>query len=192
MHTIGPIVRLQIQRSPLKIGEKPNRRYVTDPILAVQRVRIEPDGIVASHQGVEVIDVHHRGHPATRNDAGQNGLSVGFTSHYRAMEERFGDHMVLGCAGENLIVHTDRVITLDELAGGVTILDAAGRTKLSLSGVQVAVPCRPFAGFALKGRRVEAEVMKDTLQFLHDGLRGFYGIIDGIAEVAVGDVLATG
>jgi hypothetical protein len=190
MHTLGPIVRLQIQRSALKVGDKPNRTYITDPLLAVERVRVDPDGIVASHLGADVLDVHHRQHPETRNEDGLNGLSIGFTSHYGVMQHRFGPHMTVGCAGENLIIETDRVITLDELAAGVTVMDPAGRVKLTISGVQVARPCRPFSGFAWKGARVEPEVMKATLQFLDGGTRGFYGVAEGVAELAVGDVLA--
>src|SRR2546425_6533822 len=36
----------------------------------------------------------------------------------------------------------------------------------------VAHPCRPFSGWALGGM-VEPEVLKETLQFLDDGMRGF-------------------
>src|SRR5260370_73436 len=55
-----------------------------------------------------------------------------------------------------------------------------------LEVLQVAHPCRPFSGWALDGR-VESEMLKETLQFLDDGMRGFYcqGVGSGI--VSVGD-----
>lgn len=191
MHTLGPITRLQIQRAALKVGEKPNRIYDPAPLLAVERLRIEPDGIVATYQGAEVLDVHHRRHPESRNTDGLNGMSIGFTGHYALMAERFGEHLSVGCAGENLIVTCDRRVMPDELTGGLVILDAAGRHKLTVGMVQVAAPCRPFTGFALKGVRVPPEELKASLQALDNGVRGFYGVVTGVADVEIGDVIAT-
>ncbi|HWP36833.1 MAG TPA: hypothetical protein VNL18_04685, partial [Gemmatimonadales bacterium] len=96
---IGPITRLQIQRSPLKVGEKPNRRYTTEPLASVDTVLITPLGITAHVDGRSTFDVHHRAHPAKKNDGGRNGISVGFTSHYDEMRRRFGPHLWDGCAG---------------------------------------------------------------------------------------------
>jgi len=55
--------------------------------------------------------------------------------------------------------------------------------------LQVAHPCRPFAGWALGGT-VEADVLKEQLQFLDGGTRGYYcrGVGSGI--VTVGDRVA--
>src|SRR4051812_32969477 len=104
MHILGAIVRLQVQRSPLKIGEKPNRHYDPAPIIATDRLRLNTDGTMGLLDGREILDVHHKAHPQTRQDRPEKGLSFGFTGHYAELKERYGEHMVMGCAGENMIV----------------------------------------------------------------------------------------
>src|SRR5437879_152213 len=111
MRDLGRIVRLQIQRSSLKIGEKPTRVYDPAPLLAVERLALGPDGALGEGPGGSwLVDVHHRAHPRTKNDDGVHGLSLGFTSHYALMRDRFGERITLGCAGENIIVETERRI----------------------------------------------------------------------------------
>jgi hypothetical protein len=189
MRTIGTIARLQIQRSSLKTGEKPNRVYDPTPLLPVQRLTVTPDGVLgAGGEGGWIVDVHHRAHPETKNEDGLHGVSVGFTSHYAAMRDRFGDHIVVGCAGENVIVTADQVFTYEDLAGGVAIVTADGTERVRLKVLQVAHPCRPFTGWALGGR-VESDVMKENLQFLDGGTRGFYCVGEGMGTVSVGDRL---
>jgi hypothetical protein len=189
MRTIGTIARLQIQRSSLKTGEKPNRVYDPTPLLAVQRLTVTPDGVLGGGgEGGWIVDVHHRAHPETKNEDGLHGVSVGFTSHYAAMRDRFGDHIVVGCAGENVIVTADQVFTYEDLAGGVAIVTADGTERVRLKVLQVAHPCRPFTGWALGGR-VESDVMKENLQFLDGGTRGFYCVGEGMGTVSVGDRL---
>jgi MOSC domain-containing protein len=189
MRTIGTIARLQIQRSSLKTGEKPNRAYDPTPLLPVQRLTVTPDGVLgAASEGGWIVDVHHRAHPETKNEDGLHGVSVGFTSHYAAMRDRFGDHIVVGCAGENVIVTADHMFTYEDLAGGVAIVTADGTERVRLKVLQVAHPCRPFTGWAL-GRRVESDVMKESLQFLDGGTRGFYCLGEGAGTIAMGDML---
>src|SRR5438093_12676160 len=144
MRTIGTITRLQIQRSSLKTGEKPNRAYDPTPLLPVQRLTVTPDGVLgAGSEGGWIVDVHHRAHPETKNEDGLHGVSVGFPSHYAAMRDRFGERIVLGCAGENIIVVTDRFVTYEELAGGVALVAGGqGPERVRLRVLQVAHPCR--------------------------------------------------
>jgi len=187
MHTIGTVTRLQIQRSSLKTGEKPNRVYDPAPLLPVPRLSVTPDGVLgAGAEGGWIVDVHHRAHPETKNEDLLHGVSVGFTSHYAAMRERFGDRMVVGCAGENIIVAADRMFTYDDLSGGVAIVATDGVERVRLKVLQVAHPCRPFTGWALGGR-VESEVLKENLQFLDGGTRGFYCVGEGLGTVEMGD-----
>jgi len=189
MRILGTVARLQIQRSSLKTGEKPNRVYDPTPLLPVQRLTVTPDGVLgAGGEGGWIVDVHHRAHPETKNEDGLHGVSVGFTSHYAAMRDRFGDHIVVGCAGENVIVTADQVFTYEDLAGGVAIVTADGTERVRLKVLQVAHPCRPFTGWALGGR-VESDVMKENLQFLDGGTRGFYCVGEGMGTVSVGDRL---
>jgi len=189
MRTIGTITRLQIQRSSLKTGEKPNRVYDPTPLLPVPRLTVTPDGVLgAGADGGWIVDVHHRAHPETKNEDGLHGVSVGFTSHYTAMRDRFGERIVVGCAGENVIVAADRMFTYDDLAGGVAIVATDGPERVRLKVLQVAHPCRPFTGWALGGR-VESDVLKENLQFLDGGTRGFYCVGEGSGTVQVGDQL---
>src|SRR5882724_8535492 len=109
MRTIGTVTRLQIQRDSLKTGEKPTRTYDPTPLLAVPALHVSPDGALgASPGGMWVVDVHHRAHPDTKNEDGLHGISIGFTSHYDAMREHFGNRVEVGCAGENIIATSDR------------------------------------------------------------------------------------
>jgi MOSC domain-containing protein YiiM len=157
----------------------------------VGHLAIGPDGVLGqSTDGAWVVDVHHRAHPQTKNEDGAHGVSLGFTSHYAAMRDRFGDRVTLGCAGENIVVETERRITFEDLEHGVALLGEDGRELARLDVLQVAHPCRPFSGWALGGM-VESDVLKETLQFLDGGMRGFYchGVASGI--VAVGDRVVT-
>ena len=89
MRDVGAIVRLQIQRSSLKTGEKPHRRYDPAPLLSVERLAVTPDGVLGLSDGdAWLVDVHHRAHPQTKNEDGLHGVSVGFTAHYDAITSR--------------------------------------------------------------------------------------------------------
>src|SRR2546425_4892463 len=186
MRDIGRIVRLQIQRSSLKTGDKPNRVYDPAPLLPVPRLAVSPEGVLgeaADHSWV--VDIHHGAHPDTKNPDGQHGVSLGFTTHYTAMRDRFGDRISLGCAGDNILVEADRRFELEDLGSGVALRSASGADLVRLSVLDVAHPCRPFTGWALGGR-VETEALKSHLQFLDGGTRGFYCLGVGCGIVAVG------
>ena len=190
MRTIGRIVRLQIQRGSLKTGEKPTRSYDPAPLLAVPRLNVTPDGALGGPDGGEwIVDVHHRAHPFTKNEDGLHGISLGFTSHYDAMREHFGDRIDVGCAGENIIATTDQQFIYDDLAGGVVIRAPDGTERVRLRVLQVAHPCKPFTGWAL-GKQVEPTELKKHLQFLDGGMRGFYCQVEGIGTVSLGDSIA--
>src|SRR5436190_1220839 len=189
--SVGRSVRLQIQRSSLKTGEKPRRSYDPAPLLAVDRVALGPDGVLGEEPagGAWLVDVHHRAHPETKNEDGVHGVSLGFTSHYALMRERFGARITLGCAGENIIVEAEGRVGFEDLERGVVLLAPDGQERARLEVLQVAEPCRPFSGWALGGVG-EAQVMKETLQFLEGGTRGYYCVGVGTGIVAVGDRVA--
>jgi MOSC domain len=190
MHTIGTITRLQIQRDSLKRGEKPTRVYDPAPLLSVPALNVTPDGALGgTPDGMWIVDVHHRDHPRTKNDDGLHGISLGFTSHYDAMREHFGNRVEMGCAGENIIARADRRFTYEELADGVAILAPDGTQRVRLKILEVAHPCRPFTGWAL-GKTVEPEELKKHLQFLDGGMRGFYCVGEGTGTVSLGDSIA--
>ncbi len=187
LRPLGKIIRLQIQRSPLKVGEKPNRHYDPSAILAVETLTLTPTGAIARlPDGAELLDVHNAAHPQTRNNDNENPLSVGFTGHYAAMRQKFGDKVVLGCAGENIIVEANGLTSLDQVAEGIAIQSKGA--LVWLKGVMVAAPCKPFTGYLLD-TLVDAATLKASLQFLDNGLRG-YCVSLAQAEpvtIAVGD-----
>lgn len=190
---LGRIVRLQIQRSRLKLGEKPNRVYHPAPILAVDELILTRDGALARlPDGGALVDVHHAAHPETRNSGGANDLSLGFTAHYASMRAAYGPHLVDGCAGENILVAVAEPVPLARLAGGLAIRRAGG-ALIWLSGARVAAPCVEFSGYA--SRSADPAAVKDALRFLDAGRRGFYCGYDEAhpVTIALGDeVLAVG
>ena len=187
MRELGHVVRLQIQRSSLKTGEKPHRVYDPTPILTVDRLSVSPDGALGeAAQDAWMVDIHHRMHPSTKNPDGEHGISLGFTSHYDVMRAQLGDRITPGCAGENILVETPGRVGMEDLTGGVGLLTRDGHEVVRLHVLQVAHPCRPFSGWALGGV-VETDVLKATLQFLDDGMRGFYCVGVGGGIVSVGD-----
>lgn len=190
MRPIGNVTRLQIQRGSLKSGEKPTRVYDPTPLLSVPVLHVSPDGALGGVPGgMWAVDVHHRTHPITQNEDGLHGISLGFTAHYDAMREHFGDGLALGCAGENIIVTSERRFSYDDLKDGVAILAPDGQERVRLRVLQVAHPCRPFTGWAL-GKQVEPEELKRHLQFLDNGMRGFYCVGEGAGTVSLGDSVA--
>lgn len=192
MRTIGTIIRLQVQRGSLKRGDKPLRVYDPAPLLAVPALSVSPDGALGASPAdpdAWIVDVHHRGHPQTKNEDGLHGISLGFTSHYDAMRAHFGEKLSVGCAGENIIANVDRQVRYEEIAGGVAILAPDGTERVRLRVLQVAHPCKPFTGWAL-GKQVEPTELKEHLQFLDNGMRGFYCVGEGIGTVKLGDSVA--
>jgi hypothetical protein len=176
MHLIGHVKQVQVQRSSLKVGERPQQCYDPSPLLVVSRLLLTKRGAIGiTADGERIIDVHHADHPAS-GYRGENGLSLGFTTHYQKMRTRFGPHLRDGIAGENILIEdVGREFRLDELAEGIAIKDATGQLVL-LAEIEVATPCTPFSQFAA-GETLSKQGLKETLQFLHYGRRGFYATL---------------
>jgi hypothetical protein len=186
MKLVGEIVRLQVQLESLKRGERPYQIYSTDNLQTVPALKLTAKGVVGLHGGLEQLDVHHTDHPRSRS-RGDNRISVGFTSHYGRMRRRFGDHMTVGCAGENIIVETAVSFALGQLTNGIFIQTADGQ-QIHLDQVAVMLPCLPFSKFSLQTADPPAGLLKETLQFLDFGMRGFSAVLVGkTAVVSPGD-----
>ncbi len=141
LRPLGPIVRLQIQRASLKLGEKPNRTYDPAALLEVDALTLTPAGAVALlPDGSALLDVHHTAHPRSRNSDGVNDLSVGFTGHYARMRANYGPHLSDGCAGENILVDTVEAAhtVVEELQRGLEGLGSgrASRVRAELDARQ--------------------------------------------------------
>ncbi|MDQ3250589.1 MAG: hypothetical protein M3Q45_15460 [Chloroflexota bacterium] len=190
MRKIGEIVRLQVQPTSLKQGERSHRYYEPAGLCVVTALRLTAQGVVGLLNGAEVSDVHHAEHPASKNRGLTNSLSINFTSHYAQMQGRFGDHLSTGCAGENILVSTDEAFDETALVEGVMIETQDGQ-QIHLTQICVADPCAPFSEYALHlEQRPPAELLKATLQFLDGGMRGFYCQLTGEpAVIQVGDTL---
>lgn len=189
MELIGRIVRLQVQESSLKVGERLRRWYDPAPIRVAPTVTLDENGVVGrTEMGDTILDVHHATHPVTKNRAGSNGISVGFTAHYGAMRARFGDHLTDGVAGENILVATERIFREPDFAAGIQIETTDGG-MVHLAEVIVAEPCVEFSRFALRAAQdapADRAVM-DALNFLREGVRGFYATYHGAPRrIAVG------
>lgn len=186
---LGRVVRLQIQRSSLKVGPATGRRYDPAPILSVGRLILTPGGVEAVVDGQRLIDVHNVRHPESKN-RGVNDVSIGFTGNYQRIRAAFGDHLVDGIAGESILVACDDPPDLDRLAGGVEVETTAGRW-VALAEVSVAHPCVEFSRFCLGAERIEPRRIKAALQFLDAGTRGFYmGLPDSPpVEIGVGAII---
>ncbi|MBX5448659.1 hypothetical protein [Thermogemmatispora sp.] len=190
---LGPIVRLQVQTAPLKVpGDAEELRYDPAPLRPVSQLWLSADGVFALlSDGSRLLDVHHREHPRSRNRGGKNGVSLGFTAHYRAMRARFGEHLSDGCAGENILIATEQPVRLELLQNGLVIIGAETGQAVRLTRLRVATPCLEFTRFALGPEALFASPceLKAALQFLDRGQRGFYATcpVEEALPIACGD-----
>jgi hypothetical protein len=155
----------------------------------VTQLIVEPSGAIGQTDwGDDVIDVHHRDHPATKHRAGSNGISLLFTGHYQAMRERFGAHLSDGIAGENVLVALEAILGVADISRA--IIEGNDGRRLEFAPIIVAAPCVEFARFALRfpdDARPDRSVT-EAVRFLDGGMRGFYAAYDGPpAVVQVGD-----
>lgn len=173
MKLLGEIAQLQIQPQSLTIGSGPTRYFDPAALLVVEEMFLTPGGACApAPAGACIIDVHHTAHPFSRS-RGENTLCVGFSRHYDAMRAHFGDAFTFGCAAENIIIDGPAPrIALPDLVAGIVIETDQG--PATLTRVEVAAPCMPFGKYALRDLDASTEAVKSALQFLNDGVRGFY------------------
>lgn len=184
---IGHIVRLQVQTAHLKCGEKPHRWYDPAPIAVVPELILDRHGVRGVREdGTILEDVHNETHEVSRF-RGDNGISVVFTGHYRAMRERFGGHLEDGIAGENILIASDDVHNTTTLGG--SLLAATSKGDLRIDDIHVADPCVEFSTYCLRlphGQRPDRSVT-EALQFLRNGMRGFYASVQDSGSVRTGD-----
>jgi len=180
---LGTIVRLQVQATPVKASG----RYDPTSILTAQSASISEAGMLMWSGTGWVIDAHHRNYPRARG-GGNRPLSIGFTGHYAAMDDRFGD-VPIGIAGENIVVEGPAV-RMSDIGSGIVIRRPGGK-EISLTSPRPAAPCRPFTSFLVGSSDIlPRENIRDELDFLSDGTRGFLVEMDqaeGHQFIEVGD-----
>jgi MOSC domain-containing protein YiiM len=198
LRELGRVKLTQVQPSGLIIYTSSSSTYDPSRRVEVSRLLITPQGIEATTaDGERVLDIHHTAHPQTRY-LGDDDVLIGFTSHYAAMRARFGEHMLDGIAGENIIIEYEHEVWLEDLGQQIAIENPETGHKVLLDVKDYATPCEQFSHFAARSQheRLAADKLKATLQFLENGRRGFLLVLsDGQppAEVQPGDrVLVAG
>ena len=179
MQALGTIKLVQIQPTGLIIEKPSGYFYDASRRVEVDRLLITAKGIEATTPGGEhVLDIHHIDHPDKAYDD-DDLVSIGFTSHYVAMRVRFGEHMIDGIAGENIIIKNSDEVWTKDLGESIAIenIETGRRTILDL--VSFAAPCKEFSHFAAQSKheRLPAAELKDTLRFLNNGRRGFLFVL---------------
>lgn len=189
MELIGKIKQVQVQVSSLKVGVRPKRYYDPTPLQPVPALSLSRAGVAGiADDGSTIIDVHNQQHPGSRNREGVNGISFNFTSHYQRMQGKFGLHLTEGIAGENILIECDQILQLDDLHTRLAIRSEATGELIYLNEVVVAAPCVEFSHFALNQADPVAESVKEALQFLDTGTRGFYATSEDVtALIRAGD-----
>ena len=171
--TVGEVVKLQIQRTPLRDGD----RYLLGPLAEVSALRLTGPGPIGFDGTSWIVDRHHRHHPQAAPYRRARALSIGFTSHYEEIWKRFTP-IPLGAGGENLIVSSAEVISEADLRGGIRI----GTSEVSalVTGARVAEPCVAFTRLVTGRFEASAGELAEDRERLRRGIRGFVMPLDGI------------
>jgi len=189
---LGRVKLVQLQPSGLIIENPSGDFYDASRRVEVDSIQITSNGIEATTpEGKHVLDIHHLDHPDKAYDD-DDLVCIGFTSHYQAMRDRFGKHMVDGIAGENIIIEYDQEVWTENIGQQLAIENVETGKRTLLDFVSFAAPCDEFSHFAANSQheRLPADKLKNTLQFLNNGRRGFLLVMkDGqeTATVQAGD-----
>ena len=193
MRRIGKVVRLQVQRASLKVnlltGDRSDRQYDPAPLLAVDRMDVDSNGVTGIlPSNARVIDVHNPLHIESKSTPSRNDVSVGFTSHYDSMRKRFGPHLTDGIAGENIIVECDELFDQGTLGSRLTVI-SNGNEVVRFDNPRAAEPCEPFSRWALRDPSLKPvdPIIGQTLKFLRNGMRGYYTSCKTAGAIQIGD-----
>jgi acetolactate synthase regulatory subunit len=184
------IVRLQVQRGPVKVGKAPMRSYQPSAIVPVDRIVAGPRGVRGlTADGEEILDVHHQDHAQSRDPKGRAGILFMGTGDYVALRERYGDHVVDGIAGETVLLDAAGGLAPLRLPSVVTVTTVDG--PLQLRDVREADPCVEFSRFCLRQELAPTvdDAVRQALVDLDHGARGYRAIAAGAATVRVGDMV---
>ena len=181
---LGIVKLVQVQPSGLIIETPSGSFYDASRRVEVESLCITSRGIEAiTHEGEQVLDIHHLDHPDKAYD-NNDLVCIGFTSHYEGMRARFGDHMVDGTAGENIIIEYEQEVWPEDLGEQIAFENTNTGHRALLDVVSFAPPCEEFSHFAANSQneRLPAEKLKATLQFLGNGRRGYLLVLSDNQE----------
>jgi hypothetical protein len=195
MRLIGHIGQLQIQKGALKKGEGAERTYDLGALSTVPAARLTSEGVTGLIDAQEIHDVHHSWHQHSKNRQ-SNAISFNFTQNYDRMRRRFGSGLSIGCGGENILIDLVAGVDLAPLMDNpevTLVIETEDSLTGKLTGMKIAKPCVPFSQYMLNmDTKPTAEVVKETLQFLDGGMRGYYCAWEGEPlEVRKGDKVLT-
>jgi hypothetical protein len=185
LNLLGYVKLTQLQPTGLIINTPSGEFYDPSRRVVVDSLQISPLGIEAiTPDGEHVLDIHHIDHPDKKYD-NDDLVCIGFSSHYAAMRARFGEHMVDGVAGENIIIQAEKEIWPEELGQRIGFESSETGDITFLDVVKFAAPCDHFAAQS-QHQRLPAAELKATLQFLGNGRRGYLLVLsDGQEPVIV-------
>ena len=181
---LGKVMLVQVQPSGLIIETPSGSFYDASRRVEVESLCITSRGIEAiTPKGEHVLDIHHIDHPDKAYD-NNDLVCIGFTSHYEGMRARFGDHMVDGIAGENIIIEYEQEVWPEDLHQQIAFENTNTGRRALLDVVSFAAPCEEFSHFAANSQyeRLPAEKLKATLQFLGNGRRGYLLVLSDNQE----------
>lgn len=188
LNLLGYVKLTQLQPTGLIINTPSGEFYDPSRRVVVDSLQISPLGIESiTPDGEHVLDIHHIDHPDKKYD-NDDLVCIGFSSHYAAMRARFGEHMVDGVAGENIIIQAEKEIWPEELGQRIGFESSETGDITFLDVVKFAAPCEEFSHFAAQSQhqRLPAAELKATLQFLGNGRRGYLLVLsDGQEPVIV-------
>ena len=181
---LGIVKLVQLQPSGLIIETPSGYLYDASRRVEVDHLVITAKGIEATTpDGEHVLDIHHLDHPDKAYDD-DDLVCIGFTSHYKAMRARFGDHMGDGIAGENIIIDCEVEVWPQDLGQQIGIENTDTGQLALLDMVSFAAPCQEFSHFAAQSqhKKLPADKLKSILQFLGNGRRGFLLVLNDIHD----------
>lgn len=178
---LGEVVLLQVHGDHVKRLD----RYDPAPLIQVEEAAVAREGMLGWTGDAWVVDKHHQVYP---EPGPRRPLSIGFTSHYAKMQDRYGD-IALGAAGENIVIETGHVLALGDL--GERVIVRGENREVVLLPVKVAKPCLQFSSYLRQLPEVGSYAdLAEDLVFLGEGTRGFIVTMgeDGEpARIRVGD-----
>jgi hypothetical protein len=179
LRELGRVKLTQLQPSGLIIETPSGYFYYASRLVEVDRLKITPLGIEAiTTEGEHVLDIHHISHPDKAYDD-DDLVCIGFSSHYAAMRDRFGEHVVDGIAGENIIIEYEEEVWSEDLGQRIGIENADTGYLALLDMVSFAAPCSEFSHFVAQSQhqQLPSKKLKSNLQFLGNGRRGFLFVL---------------
>lgn len=187
LNLLGYVKLTQLQPTGLIVNTPSGEFYDPSRRLVVDSLQISPLGIEAiTPDGEHMLDIHHIDHPDKKYD-NDDLVCIGFSSHYAAMRARFGEHMIDGIAGENIIIQAEKEIWPEDLGQRLGFESSETGDITFLDVVKFAAPCEEFSHFAAQSQHqhLPAAELKATLQFLGNGRRGYLLVLSDGQEPAI-------